>query len=202
MSGNGLLFILSAPSGAGKTTLCNKAIRFFPDLKTSVSYTTRKPREGEKDGIDYYFISRDAFEKKEKKGEFLECATVHGNNYGTDAQEVQDKLSHGFDVLFDIDVQGAQQIKEKEAEAVFVFLLPPSLEICEDRLKSRGNDTEEEIVLRLERARKEIESALWYDYLIINDTIEDAFEKFKSIIIAEKNKTKRVKSHLNHVLKT
>jgi guanylate kinase len=109
-------------------------------------------------------------------------------------------FDQGLDVLFDIDVQGAQQIKEREEDAVFIFLLPPSLQACEERLKKRGDDTNEEILLRLERARKEVESAHLYDYLIINDTIDKAFEKFKSIIIAEKNKTKRVKALLDKIL--
>ncbi len=200
MSAKGLLFVVSAPSGAGKTTICNKAINFFPTLKTSVSYTTRKPREGEKEGVDYYFTSEEDFEDMKKEGEFLEYATVHGNMYGTSAKEVNNMFDQGLDVLFDIDVQGAQQIKEREQDAVFIFLLPPSLQACEERLKKRGDDTDEEILLRLERARKEVENAHLYDYLIINDTIDKAFEKFKSIIIAEKNKTKRVKSLLDKIL--
>ena len=200
MSAKGLLFVVSAPSGAGKTTICNKAINFFPYLKTSVSYTTRKPREGEKEGVDYYFTTEEDFEDMKKGGEFLEYATVHGNMYGTSAKEVNNMFDQGLDVLFDIDVQGAQQIKEREQDAVFIFLLPPSLQACEERLKKRGDDTDEEILLRLERARKEVENAHLYDYLIINDTIDKAFEKFKSIIIAEKNKTKRVKSLLDKIL--
>jgi guanylate kinase len=200
MSNKGLLFVVSAPSGAGKTTICNKAINFFPDLKTSVSYTTRKPREGEKEGVDYYFTTEEDFEDMKKGREFLEYATVHDNRYGTSAKEVNKMFDQGLDVLFDIDVQGAQQIKEREEDAVFIFLLPPSLQACEERLKKRGDDTNEEILLRLERARKEVESAHLYDYLIINDTIDKAFEKFKSIIIAEKNKTKRVKALLDKIL--
>lgn len=200
MREKGLLFVVSAPSGAGKTTLCNKAIGFFSTLKTSVSYTTRKPREGEKEGVDYFFTSQEDFENMKEMGGFLEYATVHGNMYGTSAKEVKDMLNEGLDVLFDIDVQGAKQIKEKEKDAVLIFLLPPSLEICEERLKRRGDDADEEILLRLDRARKEVENAHWYDYLIINDTIDKAFEKFKSIIIAEKNKTKHVRSLLDHVL--
>ncbi len=201
MSDKGLLFVVSAPSGAGKTTICNKAINFFPYLKTSVSYTTRKPREGEKEGVDYYFTTEEDFKRMNKVEEFLECATVHGNMYGTSAKEVNNMLSQGLDVLFDIDVQGAKQIKDKKKDAVLIFLLPPSLEICEERLKRRGDDTDEEILLRLNRARKEVENAHWYDYLIINDTIDEAFEKFKSIIIAEKNKTKRARSLLDKILK-
>jgi guanylate kinase len=201
MSKKGLLFVVSAPSGAGKTTLCNKAISFFPYLKTSISYTTRKPREGEKEGVDYFFTSQEDFQNIQEIGGFLEYATVHGNMYGTSAKEVKNMFNEGLDVLFDIDVQGARQIKERGEDAVFIFILPPSLEICEERLKRRGDDTDEEILLRLDRARKEIENAHWYDYLIINDTIDGAFEKFKSIIIAEKNKTKRVRSLLDHVLK-
>jgi len=201
MSDKGLLFVVSAPSGAGKTTICNKAINFFPNLKTSVSYTTRKPREGEKEGVDYYFTTEENFKRMNKAGEFLECATVHGNMYGTAAKEVNNMLSQNLDVLFDIDVQGAKQIREREEDAVFIFLLPPSLQVCEERLKRRGDDTAEDIVLRLERARNEVENALWYDYLIINDKIDEAFEKFKSIIIAEKNRTKRVRSLIDTVLR-
>ena len=201
MSKKGLLFVVSAPSGAGKTTLCNKAINFFPCLKTSVSYTTRKPREGEKEGVDYYFTTEEDFKRMNKVGGFLEYATVHGNMYGTSTSEVKNMLNEGLDLLFDIDVQGAKQIKDKKKDAVLIFLLPPSLQTCEERLKRRGDDTDEEILLRLDRARKEVENAHWYDYLIINDTIDGAFEKLKSIIIAEKNRTKHVRSLLDHVLK-
>jgi guanylate kinase len=200
MSAKGLLFVVSAPSGAGKTTICNKAINFFPTLKTSVSYTTRKPREGEKEGVDYYFTTEEDFENMKKEGEFLEYATVHGNRYGTSAREVNNMFDQGLDILFDIDVQGAQQIKEREEDAVFIFLLPPSLQSCEERLKKRGDLPDGEMLSRLGRARKEVENAHLYDYLVINDTIDKAFEKFKSIIIAEKNKTKRVKSLLDKIL--
>ena len=202
MREKGLLFIVSAPSGAGKTTLCRKAVNFFPNLHFSLSYTTRRPRKGEREGVDYYFISNKAFQDMYEKGEFLEWAEVHGNRYGTHAMEVESTINSGCDLLFDIDVQGARQIKNNWKDGVFIFILPPTLEACKKRLKKRGGDSEQEISIRVERARQEITNAGWYDYLIVNDTVEEAFERLKSIIIAEKNRTKRVCSLIDSVLTT
>ena len=200
MEGKGIFFIISAPSGAGKTTLCNKAVEYFPSLRLSISHTTRRPRKDERDGVDYHFVLAKTFQEMFEKGEFLECAEVHGNRYGTSINEVRNLLDQGFDLLFEIDVQGAEQIKDKLKDGAFIFLLPPSLEACKERLQKRGGDTDEEISSRLKRARSEIEAAFWYDYFIINDTIDEAFEKLKSIIIAEKNRTIHMRSLIKTIL--
>lgn len=197
MGYTGIPFIISAPSGSGKTTLCKKAIDYFPDLRDSISYTTRPPRKGERDGIEYHFVSKEVFQHKIKEGEFIEWAEVHENMYGTSLNDIQTLLKKDVDIILDIDVQGARKIKEKSnihklQSAVYIFIFPPSIQACEQRIKNRGKDSFEAIAKRLENARNEIKEAIWYDYVIINDNLEDAFERFKSIIIAEKNKTERM----------
>lgn len=195
---NGILFIVSAPSGAGKTTLCRKAVDYFPDLRHSVSYTTRSPRDGEKDGIDYHFITKEAFQKMIHKGEFLEWAEVHGNRYGTSLSDTKKLLSGGLDIILDVDVQGARQIK-LQISGVFIFVLPPSLEDCEKRIRNRGKDSYEAILSRLENARNEIKEVMWYEYVIINENLEEAFERLKSVIIAERSKRERMMEKLNGI---
>ncbi len=190
---NGILFIVSAPSGAGKTTLCRMTVDYFSDLMHSISYTTRPPREGELDKADYHFISNLAFQQMIDRGEFLEWAEVHGNRYGTSLNDIQSLLKNGLDIILDIDVQGARQVKKQLSansgqSAVFIFVLPPSLEACEQRIRNRGKDNQETILSRLENAKSEIKEHVWYDYLIINENIEDAFQKLKSIIMAERSR--------------
>lgn len=190
---NGTLFIVSAPSGAGKTTLCRMAVDYFSDLRHSISYTTRLPRDGEQNGVDYHFASKETFQGMIEGGEFLEWAEVHGNRYGTSLNDIQSLLKNGLDIILDIDVQGARQVKKQLSVksgplAVFVFILPPSLEVCEQRIRNRGKDNHETISNRLENARNEIKELVWYDYLIINDNLEHAFERLKSIIMAEKSR--------------
>ncbi|MBI5894106.1 MAG: guanylate kinase [Deltaproteobacteria bacterium] len=184
--GKGILFIVSAPSGAGKTTLCKMAVDFFSDLRHSVSYTTRPPRDGEINGIDYNFVTQETFDKMFKNKEFLECAEVHGYKYGTSIKDLHELIARGLDVMLDIDVQGARQVKDSEEtqnfKKVFIFIMPPSIEVCEERLKNRGKDDTETIKKRVENARKEITKSIWYDYNIVNDDLETAFEEFKSII--------------------
>lgn len=195
---SGILFIVSAPSGAGKTTLCRKAVDYFSDLRHSISYTTRPPRQGEKDDVDYHFINKKAFQKKIDIGEFIEWAEVHGNRYGTSFNDIKSLLEKGLDIILDIDVQGARQIKLQIANCklqipwVFIFIFPPSLDATKERIKKRGKDTRETILSRLKNARAEIKEAVWYDYLIINDKLEDAFEKLKSIIVAERSKREKM----------
>jgi guanylate kinase len=191
----GILFIVSAPSGAGKTTLCKMAVDYFADLRHSVSYTTRPPRDNERDGIDYHFVSRNVFQKMIDRGEFLEWAEVHGNRYGTSLNGVEALLKEGFDIILDIDFQGAKQIKNHPTirrSAAFVFILPPSLKISEKRIIERGKDTQAIITKRLEAAKIEIQESMWYDYVIINDSLEDAFERLKSIVIAERSRGNRM----------
>ncbi|MFQ5901080.1 MAG: guanylate kinase [Thermodesulfobacteriota bacterium] len=203
--GKGLLFIISAPSGVGKTTLCRKAADSIQGMKHSVSYTTRKPRNAEEDGIDYNFVTPEVFEKMIERREFIEWAVVHGNRYGTSRKDIREMLKHGLDVILDIDVQGAKQIKDNldekdKGEWIFIFLLPPTMSVCKKRLKERGLDSDEIIEKRLNNAKKEIKEASWYDYIIENDTIRDALERFKAIIMAEKSKTVRSHSMIEKLL--
>lgn len=197
----GLLIVISAPSGTGKTTLCHMLLKTFPDMEFSVSYTTRKPRLGEINGKDYFFVDRETFERMIEEGDFLEWAEVYGNLYGTSRSQVTKALETGKDILLDIDTQGALQVKKNFPEAVLIFILPPSLTELERRLRSRGTDDEETIEKRLKIARDEIEKALYYDYLVVNDVLEVAFEKLRSIITAEKCKTERLKSQLEKIVK-
>ena len=188
----GIVFIVSAPSGTGKTTLCRMAVDFFPDLRHSISYTTRKPRPGERDGVDYRFVDEATFEGMVADGEFIEHAEVHGKKYGTSTKDLQGLLSSGLDVILDIDVQGAEKIRERLREGVFIFILPPSIEECEKRLRRRNKDSAEEIKKRLNKALEEIRRVENYDYIIINDDLDSAFERLKSIIIAERAKKQRM----------
>jgi len=181
----GLLFIVSAPSGAGKTTLCGMAARKLENIRYSTSYTTRAPREGERDGENYHFVDREKFLDMIKQNDFLEWAEVHGNMYGTSMSELEALLEAGHDMVLDIDVQGARQIREKVEGGRYIFVLPPSLEVCRERLLNREGDTQVEIDLRMENAKREMEEVDYYDYIIINDDLDRAFEKLKSIIIAE-----------------
>ncbi|MBE9531364.1 MAG: guanylate kinase, partial [Proteobacteria bacterium] len=177
---DGSLFIVSAPSGAGKTTLCNMAVEHFPTLEHSVSYTTRKPREGEVDGVHYNFIDDATFAEMESAGEFVENALVHGNRYGTSGSELRRLLKEGTDIMVEIDVQGAAQLRDKFSEAVFIFIVPPSVDACRERLTSRGKDTDEVILKRLAKATEEMKEARNYDYIIINDELDEAFVRFSS----------------------
>jgi guanylate kinase len=188
----GIPFIVSAPSGAGKTTLVKMTVDFFPGLSFSVSYTTRKPREGERDGVDYCFVDDRVFDEMVKNGDFLEHAVVHGRRYGTSRKDLTQKLSRGMDVLLDIDVQGAEQVRKDLDEGVYIFIVPPSVEECEKRLKVRAKDSPEEIKKRVQASIEEIRKAESYDYIIINDDLDSAFERLKSVIIAEKARGKRV----------
>lgn len=188
----GIPFIVSAPSGAGKTTLCKKAVDFFPDLRHSISYTTRKPRNGEVNGADYWFIDDRVFDEMIARDEFLEYAGVYGKRYGTSKKDLDNLLSEGLSVILEIDVQGADQTRERLPGAIGVFILPPSIEACRVRLKQRGKDTPEEIEKRLKIALDEVNKASLYDYIIINDDLEAAFEHFKSVIAAEKARTPRM----------
>ncbi|MBI5467723.1 MAG: guanylate kinase [Deltaproteobacteria bacterium] len=188
----GVPFIVSAPSGAGKTTLCKMAVAFFPGLRHSISYTTRPPRAGEVDGEDYRFIDDAGFDRMVESGEFLEYAGVHGKRYGTSRKDLSGLLDEGTDVILDIDVQGAEKVRGRLSGGVYIFILPPSVEACEERLRSRGKDSPEEIKKRLRIALDEIKKAQEYQYIIINDNLTAAFEKLKSIMIAEKAASRRM----------
>ena len=188
----GTLFVVSAPSGAGKTTLCREIRLRLPDLAYSVSVTTRPPRPGEIDGADFRFVGVSEFQAMLARGEFAEWATVHGNLYGTRARALEDALATGRDVLLDIDTQGAAQLRARYPDAVLVFILAPSIKDLETRLRERRSDAELEIARRLARAREEI--ALWrrYDYLIVNRDVKEALDQLESIIHAERCRVARL----------
>jgi guanylate kinase len=192
MQREGLLYIISAPSGAGKTTLLKRVMDYYPEMRFSVSYTTRPPRSGERDGADYHFVSPKRFDQMVEGGEFVEWAEVLGNRYGTALDTIRESRSQGIDLILDIDSQGARQIKEHLKGGIFIFILPPSVESLRDRLKARRADQQEMIQLRVSRATDEIQQATWYDYIIINDKLEEAVEQLKSIIIAERCRRERV----------
>ena len=185
-----LLLILSSPSGAGKTTLTRRLEERFPELLFSVSHTTRKPRANEVDGRDYYFIDRETFVKKAAAGDFLEWAEVHGNLYGTSTNEVAraQKSSGCRGMIFDIDYQGARQIRAREPQVVSVFILPPSMEELLRRLRGRASETEEVVQRRFTVAEQEIEQYAFFDYLILNDQLDEAFAHLASVILAERSR--------------
>lgn len=193
MAKKGIFFILSAPSGSGKTTLCKRAVEEIKGLKHSVSYTTRMPRPRERDKIDYYFISEKEFQKKIKRGEFIEWAKVHNSYYGTSIKIIKENIDKGIDLILDIDIQGAEQLRKqlKDRDAIFIFILPPSLGILRRRLKERASDSEREILKRMIDADKELSFYDKYDYILVNRDLDDATHQLKSIIIAERLKTRR-----------
>ena len=183
----GSLFIISAPSGAGKSTLCRAVLDRFSDLVYSVSYTTRSPRSGEQNGVDYYFIAKDEFEKGIARGRWAEWAKVHDHYYGTSADFLDEALGDGRDILLDIDIQGTRQILQRYPDGVTIFIMPPSLETLKSRLQSRGTDSSEVIAVRLKNARQEMAQKDLYRHIITNDRLTDAvaelitiFEKYRS----------------------
>lgn len=186
----GRLYIISAPSGAGKSTLCSMLINKYPAVQYSISYTTRAPRGNEVDGREYFFIDKDTFKKMIDNNDFLEWAEVHGNYYGTSKQQINNALNDGIDIFLDIDPQGAMQLKGKlDNIATFIFIAAPSLAELKSRLENRGTDKAENIALRLENAKKEVEYFKKYDYLIINDASDEAFKQLETIYLAEKLRT-------------
>jgi guanylate kinase len=182
------VFIISAPSGSGKSTLVNEIRKLVPGLDFSISYTTRKPRGSERPGREYYYVSRPEFEAMVRQDEFLEYADVFGNYYGTARRFLRQAEANGQDLLLDIDVQGAEQIKSKLPEAVRVFILPPDRNTLEARLRSRSQDAEEVIQLRLATASREIENYSKYDYILVNDRLDESTEALKAILLAERRK--------------
>ncbi|MBE9536090.1 MAG: guanylate kinase [Proteobacteria bacterium] len=187
LTGNkkGLLFVISAPSGTGKTTLCKEILRQHPHMQLSVSCTTRPIREGELEGKDYYFINKERFRKLADEGGFAEWAEVHGELYGTTVKTLNDAEESGVDLLLDIDWQGAKQIKKNLEKGIYIFILPPSIEELRKRLSGRGDVSADVMERRLKNAATEIEQARWYNYNIINDDLETAKKAISSIVIAE-----------------
>lgn len=185
----GKVFVISGPSGVGKGTLCRLLMDRYPNLAaTTVSVTTRAPRPGEKDGVHYYFKSAEEFEEMEKKGMFLETVNKYTNRYGTLYSEVERIMKEGKNVILEIEMQGGVNVKKRIAGAVLVFILPPSLEALTGRIVSRGSETAEEISRRQSEVEKEFDQAKDYEYFVVNDVLEDAVEKVKSIIVAEGTK--------------
>ena len=185
MKKKGLLFVLSAPAGTGKSTIVDRVESEMPNVKRCITMTTRSPREKERDGNDYFFCSKEEFEKKIEAGKFLEYAKVFENYYGTLADEVEKDLEDGKYLFLVIDTQGAKEIKKKKKDAVLIFLLPPSMQELEKRLDQRKTESEEEKKQRLSWAKREIEQSKDYDYNIINDDLEKAVDVLQSIVIAE-----------------
>ena len=186
----GLLFIVSAASGTGKTTLVERLVHAVSGLKMSRSYTSRIARDGEHDGVDYNFITRDRFEEMVREGEFLEWADLFGNYYGTALADTEALLMRGEDVVLVIDVQGARQVRSRGIETVGIFVLPPSAEILERRLRGRSKDSEEQIRRRLDVARREVAEYARYEYVVINDDVETAVERLRAIVVAERARVK------------
>jgi guanylate kinase len=193
----GTLFVVSAPSGAGKTTLCREIRQRVPGLAYSISVTTRAPRAGEVHGVDFEFVDEARFRATIAAGEFAEHAVVHGHLYGTRAAILERALASGTDVLLDIDTQGAAQLKRHSPEAVLIFVVAPSLAELALRLRERRSDNDNDITRRLARAREEI--ALWrrYDYLIVNRDVKEALDQLEAIIVAERTRTNRLTLHFN-----
>ncbi len=188
MSNNGLIFVLSAPSGGGKTTLRDKLRKCFPCFRYSVSATTRCPRKKEINGRDYHFVSMKVFQDRVKAGRFVEWAEVHGNLYGTPKEFIEKNFAEGNDILLDIDVKGALQIKKGFPEAVLVFIAPPSVAVLEKRLKSRGTDTSDEVKRRILRAADEMSVADDYDHVVVNENLEEAIKELEEIVKKRRGK--------------
>lgn len=180
---NGSLFVVSAPSGAGKTTLCQKLISIMPNITHSISHTTRPPRPGEQDGKDYFFLSEDEFRRMAGKGEFAEWAEVHGNLYGTAKHTLTETLKAGTSVILDVDTEGARQLRESFSDGIFIFILPPTMKALRERLGGRMSDSPKEIQRRIGRAVHEIRDYTLYNYVIINNIFEEALKELEAVVV-------------------
>lgn len=198
----GLALIICAPSGAGKSTLIKSFLKEFPHFSFSISYTTRKPRAGEQHGREYFFVSPEKFKKLIKEDFFAEWAEVHSNFYGTPLQNTLDILDSGQDILFDIDVQGARQLKQSLQFGAYVFILPPSKEVLEQRLSGRGSEDKDRIRQRVAAAKKEIKLAKEFDYCLLNQELQEAYNRLRAIYLAEKCRIKFNQNLLDTVLRT
>ena len=198
----GQLFIVSAPSGTGKTTLVERLVQMVPNLRMSRSYTSRTARIGEQHGVDYNFVTREHFERMAQAGDFLEWADVFGNYYGTCARDTDDLLAAGVDVVLVIDVQGARQVRSRGIETVGVFVLPPSAAILEQRLRGRSKDSEEQIVRRLRVACREVAEFAQYEYVVVNDELDAAVDRLRAIILAERARVRAMRAAADAVVGT
>jgi len=198
----GLLFIVSAPSGAGKTTLVERLVEQVPHLKMSRSYTSRAARGGETDGVDYNFVTRARFEEMVAAGDFLEWAPVFGNLYGTCASDTERLMTSGDDVVLVIDVQGARQVRGRGLDTSAVFVMPPSLEVLEQRLRGRSKDSEADIQRRLQVARDEVAVFTEYDYVVVNDELAAAVDRLRSIVMAERARLQRMRDRAETIVRT
>jgi guanylate kinase len=201
-SRRGLLFIVSAPSGTGKTTLVERLVQVVPRLRMSRSYTSRAARAGEHNGVDYNFISRERFEAMIAQHAFLEWADVFGNYYGTSAGDTEAILAAGEDVVLVIDVQGARQVRGRGIETVGVFVLPPSASVLETRLRGRSKDSEEQILRRLDVARTEVGEFAQYEYVVVNDDLDGAVNRLRAIVMAERARVKSMRVEAETIIET
>ena len=201
-AGRGLLFIVSAPSGTGKTTLVERLVQNLPNLHMSRSYTSRPARAGERDGVDYNFISRGQFDAMVRDGAFLEWADVFGNYYGTSATDTEAMLARGCDVVLVIDVQGARQVRSRGIENIGIFVLPPSAAILEQRLRDRSKDTDEQIRRRLETACREVDEFAQYEHVVVNDELETAAGRIGAIVLAERTRMKCMRGTAERIVET
>jgi guanylate kinase len=199
-STRGILFVVSSPSGGGKGTLIRRVLDVMPDLGYSVSYTTRAPRPGEVNGREYFFVDRKTFEEMVAAGDFLEWANVHGNLYGTSAQQIARETAAGADIVLEVDVQGAASVRQLALDAVGIFILPPSYETLRERLVARGTDTPEQLEVRLRNAPDELNQYSAFDYVIINDNRERAATQLASIIQAERVRCERQQGLVKEVI--
>jgi guanylate kinase len=201
-SRRGLLFIVSAPSGTGKTTLVEQVVQLLPNLRMSRSYTSRSARAGEQDGVDYNFITRERFEAMVSDGAFLEWADVFGNYYGTCADDTEAYLARGEDVVLVIDVQGARQVRSRGIETIGIFVLPPSAATLAQRLRGRSKDSDEQMRTRLEVAGREVGEYVRYEYVVVNDELEAAVDRLRSIVLAERARVRYIRAAAETIIGT
>lgn len=195
----GLLIVVSGPSGAGKGTICKELLKRRPEINLSVSATTRGPRDGEKEGVNYFFKERGEFERMLEEDAFLEHAEVYGNYYGTPKGYAMEKINRGEDILLEIDIQGALQVKEKYPDGVFIFILPPSLQELKERIIGRGSETQESLVRRYGAAKDEIQYAFKYDYGVVNQTVDVATDQVESILSSERCRIARIQDIIKRI---
>ncbi|MGD9474234.1 MAG: guanylate kinase [Eubacteriaceae bacterium] len=196
----GILIVISGPSCAGKGSVCRIISRNNPDLRLSISETTRQPRNGEKHGRDYFFLTKTEFEERIKKGQYLEYASVYENYYGTPKDYVENLLESGYDVILEIDIQGAAKVRTGYKEGIYIFIVPPSMKELKRRIEERGTESKEQMEMRLSCASEEIKNADDYSYIVINDDLNVAANKVQSIITAEKCRTERLKNRIEEIL--